>query len=236
LHYLTGLWGCLCLIALFEVFLYAPVHPKLSPTHEVTIVTLTKNPLSRLSSMDRPSELQKPMAFLQRGATPQLNPMPKPEAEQITQPQSPPSSSTRPRPHKNAMLFLGGVTFMALSTLVTRRSLARKYRATLPPFYTASTRHKPAVDGATEALEALSIATVNVVSVAMMAGGAALWYFDINSLADMRRKIRGGLGVAGDGQSEQEAEEEMEEWLATVLARKEDKERRRKGDGGDEKK
>jgi len=82
-----------------------------------------------------------------------------------------------------------------------------------------------------EAFEALNIATINVTSVAMMLAGGALWAFDINSVADMRRKIRGGLGVDGSGRSEQDAEEEMEEWLATVLARKEEKEKRRKEDG-----
>lgn len=55
-----------------------------------------------------------------------------------------------------------------------------------------------------------------------------LWAFDISSMDDMRRKIRGGLGIDGSGRSEKDAEEEMEEWLATVLARKEEKERRRK--------
>lgn len=84
-----------------------------------------------------------------------------------------------------------------------------------------------------EAFEALNIATINVASIAMVVAGGSLWAFDINSMEDMRRKIRGGLGVDGSGRSEKDAEEEFEEWIASVLARKEDKEKRRKEDAVD---
>jgi len=42
---------------------------------------------------------------------------------------------------------------------------------------------------------------------------------------DLRRKVRGGMGVDGSGRSEADVEEEMEEWLASVLSRKEEKQR-----------
>ena len=74
---------------------------------------------------------------------------------------------------------------------------------------------------------ALTLATLNVFSWAMMVTGGALWYFDISNMDEMRRKVRGGLGVDGTGRTEQEAEEDMEEWLAEVLARKEEKMRLR---------
>lgn len=57
----------------------------------------------------------------------------------------------------------------------------------------------------------------------MMFGGGLLWGLDIWGLEDMRRRLRGGLGFDGSGRSEKDAEEEFEEWLATVLARKEKK-------------
>ena len=83
-----------------------------------------------------------------------------------------------------------------------------------------------------EAFEALNIATVNVLSFAMMGIGGTLWYLDINSMDEARRKIRGGLGVDGSGRSEKEAEEDFEEWMASTLARKEMKEAQRgKGSG-----
>jgi hypothetical protein len=74
-----------------------------------------------------------------------------------------------------------------------------------------------------EAVEALNIATVNVLSLAMMSTGGMMWYFDINGMDDARRKLRGGLGVDGTGRDEKQAEEEFEEWMATVLSRKETK-------------
>jgi hypothetical protein len=80
-----------------------------------------------------------------------------------------------------------------------------------------------------EAVEALNVATINVLSLAMMSTGGMLWYFDINSMDDARRKLRGGLGVDGTGRDEKQAEEELEEWAETVLSRKEAKEQSKMG-------
>ncbi|KIY00025.1 uncharacterized protein Z520_04663 [Fonsecaea multimorphosa CBS 102226] len=128
---------------------------------------------------------------------------------------------------RNKLIFGAGAVFFAFSLLVTRRSLARKRLASNPAFYANAPAHQAEqakkVNGAMEAVEALNIATINVLSLSMMATGGALWYLDINSLAEARRKLRGGLGIDGAGKSEKEAEEEFEEWMATVLARKEAK-------------
>ncbi|RMZ84354.1 hypothetical protein DV738_g569, partial [Chaetothyriales sp. CBS 135597] len=138
-------------------------------------------------------------------------------------------SDTTPNPNRNKLLFVGGATFFAFSLIITRRAFARR-RQRLPnasQFYTNAPEHAAQansnVSGAREALEALHLATLNVVSFAMMATGGALWYLNINSLADARRMIRGGLGVDGTGRTEKEAEEEFEEWIATTLSRKEQK-------------
>jgi hypothetical protein len=80
-----------------------------------------------------------------------------------------------------------------------------------------------------EAVEALNIATINVLSLAVMSTGGILWYLDINSMDDARRKLRGGLGVDGTGRDEKQAEEEFEEWMATTLSRKEAKEQSKMG-------
>ena len=61
----------------------------------------------------------------------------------------------------------------------------------------------------------------------MMATGGLLWYLDLNSLADARKMIRGGLGGEGKTKTEQESEEEIEEFIASVLARKDFKEGRK---------
>ena len=78
-----------------------------------------------------------------------------------------------------------------------------------------------------EAFEALNIATINVLSVGMLVSGGLLWAFDIASLEDMRRKVRTGLGVDAS-RTDQDAEEEIEEWFATVLRRKDMKDSRSK--------
>jgi len=81
-----------------------------------------------------------------------------------------------------------------------------------------------------EAFEALNIATVNVLSISMMLSGGLLYAFDISSVDDMRRAVRSRIGVDGnrtDGmRTDQDVEEEIEEWFATVLERKGKKEKK----------
>jgi hypothetical protein len=71
-----------------------------------------------------------------------------------------------------------------------------------------------------EAFEALNIATINVFSLGIMMSGGLMWAFDVATLQDMRNKVRTNLGV-DTIRTDQDAEEEIEEWFATVLARKE---------------
>jgi hypothetical protein len=61
----------------------------------------------------------------------------------------------------------------------------------------------------------------------MIGVGAGMYAFDIDSVEDLRRKVRGGLGVDGTGRSEKEVEEELEEWVVGVLGRKTEKEKQR---------
>ncbi|ETI28287.1 hypothetical protein G647_00736 [Cladophialophora carrionii CBS 160.54] len=140
---------------------------------------------------------------------------------------SPLPSTQIDRPNRNAVIFGAGAAFFVFSLLITRRAFARKRLASSPAFYANAPGHQAEqaknVNGAMEALEALNLATVNVLSMSMMATGGTLWYLNINSVADARRMIRGGLGVDGTGRSEKDAEEDFEEWLATTLARKEAK-------------
>lgn len=62
----------------------------------------------------------------------------------------------------------------------------------------------------------------------MMMTGGVLWAADISSLEELRRKVRGGLGVDGTGRGESDVEEDWEEWLARVVERRREKERRRR--------
>lgn len=167
---------------------------------------------------------------------------PRPEERRLLEEPSPEvSAELQPRTHRkpqppqetdrdrNKVIFGAGVAFFAFSLLITRRSFARKRLQAHPAFYTDApanvARQAAKTSGAMEALEALNIATINVLSVTMMATGGALWYMDINSMADARRMLRGGLGVDGTGRDETQAEEEFEEWMATVLSRRDAKEK-----------
>ncbi len=142
-----------------------------------------------------------------------------------------------PRSRRQLSVFVAGATFLFISTAITRRSLLRRYKATLPAFYHPNNRPTAPISGAAEAFEALNIATINVFSVSLMITGGMMWAYDISSLEDLRRKVRAGMGVRG---TEQDADEEIEEWMASVLSRKDDRERRRRrgkgksGGGGEE--
>lgn len=136
---------------------------------------------------------------------------------------------------RNKIIFGAGLGFIALSILSTRRSLARRRLASQAKFFSDQPGHheqqSKQVSGALEAVEALNIATINVLSVAMTLTGATLWYLDINSLRDARILIRGGLGVDGTGRTEEEANEEIEEVIAGILARKDEKNEKRRKEG-----
>ena len=126
-----------------------------------------------------------------------------------------------PRSRRQLGLFAAGAGFFALSTVITRRSIVRRYKASTPKFYHPSNHANYEINGALEAFEALNIATVNVLSVGMMLSGGLLWAFDISSLEDIRKKVRRTNMGVNTIRTDQDAEEEIEEWFASVLARKE---------------
>lgn len=70
-----------------------------------------------------------------------------------------------------------------------------------------------------EALEALNLATINVLSFGMMASGAVAYAFNINGLEDMRRVVRSGLDGEGPGagKTDEELEKEVTQWVVSVL-------------------
>ena len=148
-------------------------------------------------------------------------------SESTPQPSIPASSTSAikeffaERQRKQLGLFAASAGFFALSAFITRRSLVRRYKITTPNFYHPS-NHPMEVNGALEAFEALNIATVNVLSVSMMLTSGALWAFDISSIEDIRRSVRKRFGM-NLNQTNQGVEEDLEEWFATVLERKDKK-------------
>lgn len=144
-------------------------------------------------------------------------------------PLSAPLPDTRPsvlsqRSLKQLGLFFAGAGFLSLATMITRRSVGRKTLATLPKFYVQSNRPVGKIDsdGSLIALEALNLATLNVIGFAVMMTGGISWAFDISSIDDLRRMARKQIGPSG-GRTDEEAEQEIEEWVAKVLLRKDKK-------------
>ncbi|TGJ78538.1 hypothetical protein E0Z10_g10227 [Xylaria hypoxylon] len=155
---------------------------------------------------------------------PQLDPMSQTAAHASS---SPPLSETRPsilsqRSLRQLGIFFAGAGFLSLATLITRRSIAKKMRATVPRFYTQSNRPVNTIgsDSSLIALEALNLATLHVVGFAIMMTGGVSWALDLSNIDDLRNRARRHLGPSG-ARTDEEAEREVEEWVAKILLRSE---------------
>ncbi|KAK1144745.1 hypothetical protein N8T08_004756 [Aspergillus melleus] len=156
-------------------------------------------------------------------------------------PDQPPKSDDEPlpelrfiKPNTKYKLLLGGLAFFTFSLITTRRALNKRFLAQIPPFYTSSVLHRPNVNGGMEAFEALNLATLNVISFGMVGSGAAMVALDINRLEDMQRFVRRGFNVDGGEvtKTDQELEEEVAEWVGSVLGKKFEKEVRKEQQEG----
>ena len=96
----------------------------------------------------------------------------------------------------------------------------------VPPYYhpnNAAPINPPS--GALDAVEALQLATMNVFSVAMLLVGGGAFAMDISTLDELRAKFK-STEVGEEWEKQQKAaEEEFEEWIVGVLARKDLKEK-----------
>lgn len=138
---------------------------------------------------------------------------------------------------QNAVLF-GGLAFTFLSAFVTRRALLRKQHVTsiyphlskvpkgakdpkleVPHFTTSNNQAK--AEGGLDAVEALFLATINTGAVFMTGTGAAMKFLDIADVEDLREFVRKNLGDDVYG-GDSAADREMEEWIAGVLAKKDE--------------
>jgi hypothetical protein len=121
-------------------------------------------------------------------------------------------------------MFFGGATLLALSVMVSRRSVIRHTTASQLRFYQQNHWSEQAVGkdknrkDPTVALEALNLATLNVVSFAIMFTGGLSFAFDISSMEELRAKARKTL-FEGTSNTEVDAaaEREVAEWLSKVL-------------------
>ncbi|KAJ4355207.1 hypothetical protein N0V85_009550 [Neurospora sp. IMI 360204] len=147
-----------------------------------------------------------------------------PPAQQWEERPYPPVFSERSM--KQLGLFFGGATFFALSVAVSRRAVARHLKASKMEIFApnmASGMARPGNINAKAprdpmvAVEALNLATLNVVSFATMAAGGTCWAFDLLSVEDLKRKARRTLYGGTEANLDEEAEKEVAEWVAKTL-------------------
>lgn len=135
------------------------------------------------------------------------------------------------RSAKQLGLFFAGAAFLTGSALISRRAVARKMTDAYPKLFQPS-HHGPRApprnpaektDDTLVAVEALGLATLNVFSFGVMMTGGLMYAFDISNVEDLRhkarRKLYGPNGVVDDA-----AEQQMEDWIADILSRRDQKE------------
>lgn len=143
-----------------------------------------------------------------------------------SEPQRTPQEQFR-RGAKQLGLFFAGAGFLTASALIARRAVARKMVDSIPKFYHPS-HHGPRPpprgpkeksDDQLVAVEALGLATLNVFSFGVMMTGGLMFAFDISNVEELRRKARRSL-YGTNGVVDEAAEQQVEEWIADVLSRK----------------
>ncbi|KAH7304905.1 hypothetical protein B0I35DRAFT_414128 [Stachybotrys elegans] len=135
----------------------------------------------------------------------------------------PPTSTQMMSPWGRQMrqlgLFFAGAGFLAASVAVSRRSVMRKQLASLPKFY-SSNRNPVKVDSSERSLlavEALGLATLNVMSFAIFLTGGLSWAFDLCSVKELQQRTH--AAVSRTGTVNPEDEKELEEMMDSLLAK-----------------
>ena len=140
-------------------------------------------------------------------------------------------SLTSPRALNQLGLFAAGSAFMLASIAVTRRSIARRTLAAAPRTFQTNVRGPSGTGShlrggssdaqtppALDAVSALGYATLNVLSFGIAAVGGVAFAFDISSVEDLRTYARAKM-YGPKGMPDEEAEKEMQEWVAGVFAK-----------------
>lgn len=128
---------------------------------------------------------------------------------------------------KQLGLFFAGATFLTASVFISRRAVNRKMIASYPQLFQPSHHGpKPPPRGPKEkgddqlvAVEALGLATLNVLSFGVMATGGLMFAFDISNVEELRQKARSSL-YGPNGVVDEAAEQQVEDWIVDVLSRR----------------
>ncbi|KAH8754782.1 hypothetical protein F5883DRAFT_718989 [Diaporthe sp. PMI_573] len=122
---------------------------------------------------------------------------------------------------KQLGLFFAGAGFFTASILISRRAVVRHHFASQLKYYNPNYRSAKNGEQAERrdpmvAVEALNLATHNVMGFAIMAAGGVSWAVDISTLDKLRAKARRSLyGPAGG--IDEDSEREVAQWVAKTL-------------------
>lgn len=131
------------------------------------------------------------------------------------------------RSAKQLGLFFAGATFLTASALISRRAVNRKMVASYPKLFQPS-HHGPRPpprgpkekgDDQLVAVEALGLATLNVMSFGVMLTGGLMFAFDISNVEELRMKARRSL-YGPNGVVDEAAEQQVEDWIVDVLSKR----------------
>ncbi|KAJ9420860.1 hypothetical protein FOXG_03080 [Fusarium oxysporum f. sp. lycopersici 4287] len=116
-------------------------------------------------------------------------------------------------------LLLTGAGFLAASVAVSRRSVLRMRHNSFPKFYT-SNRHQVKFDSGDRSLlavQALGLATLNVMSFGVMLVGGISWAFDLSSIEELRQRTQ--AVTRRPGMVSPEDEKAMEELIEGLMGK-----------------
>ncbi|CAN8100682.1 unnamed protein product [Discula destructiva] len=139
-------------------------------------------------------------------------------------------------------LFFAGAAFLTTSAVISKRAVNRKMIASYPKLFQPS-HHGPKPpprapqdksDDQLVALEALGLATLNVMSFGVMLTGGLMFAFDISNVDELRSKARSSL-YGPNGVVDEAAEQEVEDWIVDVLSRRDKNEGNASDVGGPKK-
>ncbi|KAA8614688.1 hypothetical protein PtrSN002B_000989 [Pyrenophora tritici-repentis] len=147
--------------------------------------------------------------------------MGRPSAVPVNPPSPPPSESayegtpvTSPRSLRQLSIYFLGSACLLASTAITRKAVWRRQLRVMPKFYEANTNPHEYFSPFSDACQALNLATMNCVSVGIMALGGAMWTFDIANLREARAVLRRRLNYDRIYESEDEVPNTISEMIA----------------------
>ncbi|KAH7236088.1 hypothetical protein BKA59DRAFT_300122 [Fusarium tricinctum] len=132
--------------------------------------------------------------------------------------------TARPEPSWNRSLkqfglLLSGAGFLAASVAVSRRSVLRMRRSSIPKFYSSNRQLAKfdAEDRSFLAAQALGLATLNVMSFGVLLVGGISWAYDLSSIEELQQRTR--AVTRRPGAMNPEEEKAMEEMMEDLMGK-----------------